>query len=55
MRACELPAHLAETSAALATRLPGVHEQLPSLWQTFRDRMTDPRKPKGKRHQLRRS
>jgi hypothetical protein len=27
-------------------------EQLPSLWQIFRDRLTDPRKPKGKRHQL---
>ena len=27
-------------------------EQLSSLWQCFRDRLSDPRKPKGKRHQL---
>lgn len=27
-------------------------EQLDRLWECFRDRMTDPRQPKGKRHQL---
>jgi hypothetical protein len=27
-------------------------ERLPSLWERFRDHLTDPRKPKGKRHQL---
>ncbi len=27
-------------------------DQLPSLWPRFRDQLTDPRKPKGKRHQL---
>jgi hypothetical protein len=27
-------------------------EELDSLWECFRDQMTDPRKPKGKRHPL---
>ena len=52
LRASELPAHLAEHQRPLPPACPVPTEQLPSLWQTFRDRMTDPRKPKGKRHQL---
>src|SRR6266550_2797842 len=52
LRASELPAHLAEHQRPLPPTCPVSTEQLPSLWQSFRDRMTDPRKAKGKRHQL---
>jgi hypothetical protein len=52
LRASQLPASLAEHQPPLPPPCPVPTEQLPSLWQTFRDRMTDPRKPKGKRHQL---
>jgi hypothetical protein len=52
LRAPQLPAHLAEQERPVPPACPVPTEQLPSLWQTFRDRMTDPRKPKGKRHQL---
>src|SRR6266853_6037036 len=52
LRASELPTHLAEHQRPLPPASPVATEPLRSLWQTFRDRMTDPRKPKGKRHQL---
>jgi hypothetical protein len=52
LRAPELPAHLAEQERPLPPACPVPTDQLPSLWQCFRDRLTDPRKPKGKRHQL---
>ncbi len=45
LRAAELPAHLAEQERPLPPACPVPTEQLPSLWQTFRDRLTDPRKP----------
>lgn len=52
LRAPELPAELAEHQRPLPPVCPVVTEQWPSLWQGFRERLTDPRKPKGKRHQL---
>ena len=52
LRAPELPAPLAGQTRALPPACPVPTDQLPSLWQCFRDRLTDPRKPKGKRHQL---
>jgi hypothetical protein len=52
LRAPELPAHLAEHQRPLPPVCPVPTEQLPSLWQCFRDRLADPRKPKGKRHPL---
>ena len=52
LRAAELPAHLAQHQKPLPPRCPVVTERLHSLWQRFRDHLTDPRKPKGKRHQL---
>ncbi len=52
LRAPQLPAHLAGQERPLPPACPVPTEQLPSLWQCFRDRLTDPRKPKGKRHPL---
>lgn len=52
LRAAELPAHLASHQKPLPPPCPVVTERLPSLWQRFRDQLTDPRKPKGKRHPL---
>jgi hypothetical protein len=52
LRAPELPAHLAGQERPLPPACPVPTDQLLSLWQAFRDRLTDPRKPKGKRHQL---
>jgi Domain of unknown function (DUF4338)/DDE_Tnp_1-associated len=52
LRAPELPAALAGQERPLPPVCPVPTDQLPSLWQCFRDRLTDPRKPKGKRHQL---
>jgi hypothetical protein len=52
LRAPQLPAALAGQERPLPPVCPVPTEQLPSLWQCFRDRLTDPRKPKGKRHQL---
>jgi hypothetical protein len=52
LRAPELPAPLAGQERPLPPACPVPTDQLPSLWQCFRDRLTDPRKPKGKRHQL---
>ena len=52
LRAAELPAHLARHQKLLPPPCPVVTEQLHSLWQRFRVQLTDPRKPKGKRHSL---
>lgn len=52
LRAAELPAHLADHQKPLPPPSPVATERLPSLWERFRDHLTDPRKPKGKRHQL---
>lgn len=52
LRAPELPAQLAEQERPLPPVCPVATEQLPSLWHCFRERLTDPRKPKGKRHPL---
>lgn len=52
LRAPELAADLAEHQRPLPPLCPVATEQLASLWQCFRDRLSDPRKPKGKRHQL---
>jgi hypothetical protein len=52
LRAPELPVALAGQARPLPPTCPVPTDQLPSLWQCFRDRLTDPRKPKGKRHQL---
>jgi hypothetical protein len=52
LRAPELPPALAGQERPLPPACPVPTDQLPSLWQCFRDRLTDPRKPKGKRHQL---
>ena len=52
LRAPQLPAALAGQKRPLPPACPVPTDQLPSLWQCFRDRLTDPRKPKGKRHQL---
>ena len=52
LRAAELPAHLAAHQRPLPPPCPVPTDQLLSLWQYFRTVLTDPRKPKGKRHQL---
>lgn len=52
LRAPQLPAELAGHERPLPPACPVPTGQLPSLWECFRDRLTDPRKPKGKRHQL---
>lgn len=52
LRAAELPAHLAAHQRTLPPPCPVPTDQLLSLWQYFRTVLTDPRKPKGKRHQL---
>ncbi len=52
LRAAQLPPHLAAHQRSLPPVCPVPTDQLLSLWHCFRDRLTDPRKPKGKRHQL---
>ncbi|MCW5551507.1 MAG: DUF4338 domain-containing protein [Verrucomicrobiae bacterium] len=52
LRAAELPAHLAEHQRALPPPCPVATDRLLSLWEYFRTVLTDPRKSKGKRHQL---
>lgn len=52
LRAAELPAHLAQHEKPLPPPCPVATDRLHSLWQCFRDHLTDPRKPKGKRHPL---
>lgn len=51
-RAPELSAALADPQGPLPPACPVPTAQLDSLWESFRQHMTDPRKPKGKRHQL---
>jgi hypothetical protein len=52
LRAASLPAHLAPHQKLLPPPCPVVTERLSSLWQCFRDYVTDARKPKGIRHPL---
>lgn len=52
LRAPELPPPLTQHERPLPPSCPVASTQLDSLWECFRDRMTDPRKSKGKRHQL---
>lgn len=52
LRATELPPSLAPQQRPVPPACPVLTEQLPSLWQCFGDRLTDPRKPRGKRHLL---
>ena len=52
LQASELPPDLANPTGPLASACPIPTAQLGSLWECFRRRMTDPRKPKGIRHQL---
>jgi hypothetical protein len=52
LQAPELPPALANPAGPLPPACPVPTAQLDSLWQCFRLQMTDPRKPKGKRHQL---
>src|SRR4029077_17249543 len=48
----ELPPGLAHPAAPRPPACPVPTAQLNSLWACFRSQMTDPRKPKGLRHQL---
>ena len=52
LRAPELSADLASDQKPLPPPCPVPTDGLHSLWERFRDHLTDPRKPKGKRHQL---
>ena len=52
LRAVEWPAPLSEHQRPLPPPCPVPALQLHCLWQCFRDQLTDPRKPKGKRHSL---
>lgn len=52
LRAAQLPGHLAEHQKPLPPPCPVATEQLHSLWERFRDHLTDPRQRKGKRHPL---
>ena len=52
LRAPELAAPLSNGQRPLPPPCPVASAELDSLWACFRDQLTDPRKPKGKRHQL---
>jgi hypothetical protein len=52
LQAPELPPALANPAGPRPPDCPVPTAQLDSLWEAFRDHMTDPRKPKGLRHQL---
>ena len=52
LRAPELPPALANPAKPLPPSCPVATPKLGSLWEGFRSQMTDPRKPKGARHQL---
>lgn len=52
LRAPELPPQLANGQPPPPPPAPLPTAQLPSLWACFRERLTDPRKRKGKRHSL---
>lgn len=51
LRAPQLPEGLTQGKPA-PPPCPVATERLDSLWECFRDQLTDPRKPKGKRHPL---
>jgi len=51
LRARELPAELV-LAKPVPPACPVATDRLDSLWECFRDALTDPRNPKGKRHQL---
>ena len=52
VRAAELPLALAGPPGPLPPDCPVATAQLDSLWECFRQQMTEPRKPKGVRHKL---
>jgi hypothetical protein len=52
VRAAELPAALADPQGPLPPPCPVPTARLDSLWECLRKLMTDPRKPRGVRHQL---
>jgi hypothetical protein len=52
LQAPELPPALANPAGPQPPVCPVPTPQLGSLWESFRAQMTDPRKPKGLRHQL---
>lgn len=52
LRADELPPHLSNGKKPLPPPCPVATEELDSLWELFRDRVSDSRKAKGKRHEL---
>jgi hypothetical protein len=52
VRAAELPAAWADPQSPLPAACPVPTAQLDSLWECFRQQMTDPRKAKGVRHKL---
>lgn len=52
LRTPELPPALLNPAEPPPPPCPVATPQLHSLWQCFQDEMTDPRKPKGKRHKL---
>lgn len=52
LQAPELAPALAPSHGSPPPSCPVATAQLESLWECFRHRLTDPRKPKGKRHQL---
>lgn len=52
LRAAELPGALANPAGPPPPACPVATAQLNCLWECFRSQITDPRKPKGLRHQL---
>jgi hypothetical protein len=52
VRAPELAPELADPQGPLPPACPVGTARLDSLWECFRQRMTDPRKPRGVRHKL---
>jgi hypothetical protein len=52
VRAPELPAALADPQGPLPPACPVATAQLGSLWERFKQRPIDPRKPRGVRHRL---
>jgi hypothetical protein len=52
LQAPELPQGLSHPAGPLPPACPVATARLDSLWECFRAQMTDPRKPRGVRHQL---
>jgi hypothetical protein len=52
VRAAELPSALADPQGPLPPACPAGTADLGSLWECFHKQMTDPRDPRGVRHQL---